>query len=73
MCLYGFKILYLFVPFVILEKEAEKLKERLAQEAEAMEMEDEENKNENTNNIKEVSNKLSTAQLEASLLLTQLS
>lgn len=55
-----------FVPFVILEKEAEKLKERLAQaEAEAMEMEDEENKNENTNNIKEVSKKWRTAHLEA--------
>lgn len=65
-CLNGFKILYLFVLFVILEKEAEKLKERLAQEeAEAMEMEDEENKIENTNNIKEVSKKLSTAHLEA--------
>lgn len=36
------------------EKEAEKIKERLAQEeAEAMEMEDEENKTENTNNEKE--------------------
>uniref|UniRef100_A0A8C4DFP3 Transcription elongation regulator 1 n=1 Tax=Dicentrarchus labrax TaxID=13489 RepID=A0A8C4DFP3_DICLA len=36
------------------EKEAEKIKERLAQEeAEAMEMEDEENKLENTNNVKE--------------------
>ncbi|XP_034462809.1 transcription elongation regulator 1 isoform X2 [Hippoglossus hippoglossus] len=36
------------------EREAEKIKERLAQvEAEAMEMEDEENKNENTNNEKE--------------------
>lgn len=41
---------------MISEKEAEKIKERLAQEeAEAMEMEDEENKNENTNNEKEVS------------------
>lgn len=50
---------------MILEKEAEKLKERLAQEeAEAMEMEDEENKNENANNIKEVSKKLSAAHLE---------
>lgn len=38
-----------------LEKEAEKIKERLAQEeAEAMEMEDKENKMENTNNEKEV-------------------
>lgn len=38
-----------------LEREAEKIKERLAQEeAEAMEMEDEENKLENTNNEKEV-------------------
>lgn len=37
------------------EKEAEKIKERLAQEeAEAMEMEDEENKTENANNDKEV-------------------
>ncbi len=37
------------------EKEAEKIKERLAQEeAEAIEMEDEENKIENTNNEKEV-------------------
>lgn len=37
------------------EKEAERIKERLAQEeAEAMEMEDEENKMENTNNEKEV-------------------
>lgn len=37
------------------EKEAERAKERLAQEeAEAMEMEDEENKIENTNNEKEV-------------------
>lgn len=37
------------------EKEAEKIKERLAQEeAEAMEMEDEENKAENANNDKEV-------------------
>lgn len=52
--------------FVILEKEAEKLKERLAQEeAEAMEMEDEENKNENANNIKEVSQKFSMGHLEA--------
>ncbi|XP_034539199.1 transcription elongation regulator 1 isoform X6 [Notolabrus celidotus] len=43
-------------PLAVLEKEreAEKLKERLAQEeAEAMEMEDEENKLENTNNEKE--------------------
>lgn len=37
------------------EREAEKLRERLAQEeAEAMEMEDEENKLENTNNEKQV-------------------
>ena len=37
------------------EKEAEKIKERLAQEeAEAMEMEDEENKAENANNDKDV-------------------
>ncbi|CAK6957198.1 transcription elongation regulator 1 isoform X1 [Scomber scombrus] len=43
-------------PHAVLEKEreAEKIKERLAQEeAEAMEMEDEENKTENTNNVKE--------------------
>lgn len=41
------------------EKEAEKIKERLAQEeAEAMEMEDEENKIENTNNEKEVCKEL---------------
>ena len=46
-----------FNPFPVLfsEREAEKIKERLAQvEAEAMEMEDEDNKNENTNNEKEV-------------------
>lgn len=44
-----------FFSSVSSEKEAEKAKERLAQEeAEAMEMEDEENKAENTNNEKEV-------------------
>lgn len=65
-CFKGLKSVQLFVLFVILEKEAEKLKERLAQEeAEAMEMEDEENKNENTNNIKEVSKKFSTAHFES--------
>lgn len=37
------------------EKEAEKIRERLAQEeAEAMEMEDDEHKMENANNVKEV-------------------
>lgn len=42
------------------EKEAEKLRERLAQEeAEAMEMEDEENKIENIHNEKEVCKELS--------------
>lgn len=56
-------MLYLFVLFVILEKEAEKLQERLAQaEAEAMEMEEEENKNEN--NMKEVSKKFSPSKLQ---------
>lgn len=45
----------MYVSSVTSEKEAEKIKERLAQEeAEAMEMEDEENKIENTNNDKEV-------------------
>lgn len=45
-----------FSPPFSVEKEAEKAKERLAQEeAEAMEMEDKENKMENTNNEKEVS------------------
>lgn len=44
-----------FFPSLSPEKEAEKIKERLAQEeAEAIEMEDEENKTENTNNEKEV-------------------
>lgn len=44
-----------YVSSLTSEKEAEKIKERLAQEeAEAMEMEDEENKTENTNNEKEV-------------------
>lgn len=44
-----------FSPPFSVEKEAEKAKERLAQEeAEAMEMEDKENKMENTNNEKEV-------------------
>lgn len=59
MCLNGLKKKLKFIsPFCDSEKEAEKLKERLAQEeAEAMEMEDEENKNENANNVKEVSKK----------------
>lgn len=49
---------------MISEKEAEKLKERLAQEeAEAMEMEDEENKNENINNMKEVSKRSCSLQI----------
>lgn len=49
----------LFFSFLSSEKEAEKIKERLAQEeAEAMEMEDEENKIENTNNEKEVCKEL---------------
>lgn len=45
---------YFFFSSMNSEKEAEKIKERLAQEAEAIEMEDEENKIENTNNEKEV-------------------
>lgn len=65
MCLNGLKKKLRFIcPFCDSEKEAEKLRERLAQEeAEAMEMEDEENKIENANNVKEVGKK---SNLEAS-------